>query len=132
MAKDNIYKLKKESRNPDSLLKDILSIHVPREYLDFFDLEKVINKQECWELVMVERADLIASALENREFVLDGYCNPISVLTQSFSMKKIFLVVKRRRWKGKGTDIHFSNSYELHEKGIKMTKDFAAFLKAIN
>jgi len=124
--------MKKAAPNPEILLKELLSIHVPKEYLEYFDLESVLNKKDCWELVLVERELLVPAALQGKESVLDGYCNPISVLTQSFSMKKIFLLVKRRRWKEKGSDIHYSNSYELHEKGIKMTKDFAAFLKAIN
>lgn len=132
MHKDKINNLKKASSNPEKLFKEILSIHVPKEYLAYFDLASVLNKSDCWELVLVEREDLIPKDLTGKETVLDGFCNPISVLTQSFSMKKIYLVVKRRRWKEKGSDIHFSNSYELHEKGIKMTKDFAAFLKAID
>lgn len=124
--------MKKTPTNPALLLKELLSIHVPKEYLSFFDLDSVLNKKDCWELVLVEREDLIPVELQGKDSVLDGYCNPISVLTQSFSMKKIFLVIKRRRWKEKGSDIHHSNSYELHEKGVKMTKDFAAFLKAID
>ena len=124
--------MKRSAPNPEILLKELLSIHVPREYLAYFDLTTVLNKSDCWELVLVEREDLIPTLLEGKESVLDGFCNPISVLTQSFSMKKILLVVKRRRWKEKGSDKHHSNSYELHEKGIKMTKYFAAFLKAIN
>jgi hypothetical protein len=130
--KDNINILKKAKTNTEILLKELLSIHVPKEYLEFFELETVLNKADCWELVLIERENLIPESLQKEEAVLDGFCNSISVLTQSFSMKKIFLVIKRRRWKAKGSDIHYSNSYELHEKGIKMTKDFAAFLKAIN
>jgi hypothetical protein len=132
LCKDNTNILKKTAANPELLLKDLLSIHVPKEYLSFFDLDSVLNKKDCWELVLLEREDLVPTALSGKESVLDGFCNPISVLTQSFSMKKIFLVIKRRRWKEKGSDIHYSNNYELHEKGIKMTKDFAAFLKAID
>jgi hypothetical protein len=133
LRKDNINILKKPKANPAVLLKELLSIHVPKEYLEFFELETVLNKPDCWELVLLEREDLVPQTLQDKvETVLDGYCNPISVLTQSFSMKKIFLVIKRRRWKAKGSDTHYSNSYELHEKGIKMTKDFAAFLKAVN
>lgn len=124
--------MKKTAPNPETLLKELLSIHVPKEYLDYFELESVINKKSCWELVLVESKELVPKSLDAKESVLDGYCNPISILTQSFSMKKIYLLVKRRRWKEKGSNIHYSNSYELHEKGIKMTKDFAAFLKAID
>ena len=124
--------MKKTESNTETLLKELLSIHVPKEYLDYFELTSVVNKKGCWELVLVERKELIPKFLDGKESVLDGYCNPISILTQSFSMKKIYLVVNRRRWKEKGSDIHHSNSYELHEKGLKMTKDFAAFLKAID
>lgn len=132
MNKDNINILKKVIPKPEILLQELLSIHVPKDYLEFFDLETVLNKPECWELVLIERENLVPEVLRDKEVVLDGFCNPISVLTQTFSMKKIYLVIKRRRWKEKGSDVHFSNSYELHEKGIKMTKDFAAFLKAID
>lgn len=132
MNKDNINILKKVIPKAEILLKELLSIHVPKEYLEFFELETVLNKVECWELVLIERENLVPETLKGKDVVLDGFCNPISVLTQTFSMKKIFLVIKRRRWKEKGSDVHFSNSYELHEKGIKMTKDFAAFLKAID
>jgi hypothetical protein len=123
---------KKTKVSTEDLLSTLLSIHVPTEYLSFFELEGVNNKPDSWELVLVEKSDLIPKELAGKEAVLDGFCNPVSVLTQSFSLKKIYLLVKRRRWKAPSSPIHYSNSYELHEKGIKMTKDFAAFLKAIH
>jgi hypothetical protein len=123
---------KRAKASSEELLTTLLSIHVPIEYLSFFELEGVNNKPDIWELVLEEKSDLIPKELSGKEAVLDGFCNSVSVLTQSFSLKKIYLLIKRRRWKEPNSNTHYSNSYELHEKGIKMTKDFAAFLKAID
>jgi hypothetical protein len=107
-----------------------LKIHIPESYLRYFDLYEVRNKKECYELVLHEKEDLVPQTLEGKTVVLDGFCNPVNILTHSFSLKRIYLVIKHRRWKEAGSDIHYSNDYELHAKGIKITPQFAAFLKA--
>lgn len=119
----------KQIKSTDELLNDILKIHVPVEYLQYFELEAVNNKSNCWELVLVEKSDLVPESLTGKDAVLDGFCNPVSILTHAFSLKQIYLIVKRRRWKPPGSNEHVSNSYDLHPKGAKITNDFAAFFK---
>lgn len=63
------------------------------------------------------------------DVVLDGYYNPLQALSHSFSLKLVFLVMKRRRWKEGGTDKHYSNEYELTNYPSKLTADMAGFLK---
>jgi hypothetical protein len=124
--------MKKTSASPEVLMKELLRIHVPESYLSFFELASVNNKKDSWELTLVERQDLIPRSLEGKDVVLDGFCNPISILTHTILSKKMYLVIKRRRWKARGCTEHFSNSYELHEKGMKITAEYAAFLKGGN
>lgn len=50
---------KKTKPSPEELLKVFLSIHVPKEYLTFFELDGVKDKPDCWELILVEKPDFI-------------------------------------------------------------------------
>ena len=121
---------KKKATSSEQLVTDLLKIHVPPDYLTWFDLYEVKNKPTCYELILHEKETQVPEAirLEN-DVVLDGFCDSISILSQSFSLKRIYLVVKRRRWKRAGSDTHYSNSYDLHVTGAKLTHPMAAFLK---
>jgi hypothetical protein len=91
---------------------------------------EVRSHSDCHELVLYEKEELIPDELkDHQDIVLDGFCNPINVLSHAFSLKKIYLVVYRRRWKRAGTDEHYSNTYDLYPEGAKITRDLAAFLK---
>jgi hypothetical protein len=121
---------KKVAPQAEELLRSLLRIHVPSSYLNYFDLYEVVEKNDCYELVLHEKSEFVPGALEGKNAVLDGFCNPLSILTHSFSLKRIYLIIKRRRWKEAGSDSHYSNDYGLQAEGIKMTPHFAAFLKA--
>jgi len=116
----------------DDLYRSLLALHVPASYLDYFNLAAVRNKPDCWELILEEKEDLIPVELSNKESVLDGFCNDLSVLSHSFSLKKIYLIIRRRRWKPKGGGKHYSNRYNFHSQGAKLTQEFVDFLKGID
>jgi hypothetical protein len=72
----------------------------------------------------------IPSELKGKEnVVFDGYCNPLDALSHSFVCKPIYLKVYRRRYKIEGTDTHYSNSYDLTLKGVRMVPELGLFLK---
>lgn len=121
--------MKTKPADPEKLMHDLLAMCIPPDYVNYFDLFQVNNKQECWELILHEKETLIPEELKEREMVLDGFSNPISVLSHCFSLKKVYLIIKRRRWKEAGTDKHYSNEYDLYPDGAKITRDLAAFLK---
>lgn len=123
---------KKQRAPAEQLLHDLLTIHIPRDYIQYFDLDEVRNKPDCWELVLHEKEEWLPDEVKEKEAVLDGFCNPLSVLSHCFSLKKIYLIVMRRRWKIAGTDKHYSNEYDLYPEGAKITRDLSAFLKGWN
>jgi hypothetical protein len=84
------------------------------------------------EFELHEKESLVPVGLSGKESVLDGFCNPVSILGHSFSLKKVFLIMKRRRWKEAGTDKHLTNNYEFEPHSAKMTNEMAAFLKGIH
>jgi hypothetical protein len=110
---------------------EVLKILIPEEYLKDFEPNSVEDKPTEWVIELIEKEDRIPRALAGKEAVLDGYNNEIDILTHAFSLKKIYLRLIRRRWKGKGTTKHYSNEYDLHIPGMKTTREFRDFLKEI-
>ena len=106
-------------------------IFVPQEYLNDFEVNNISEKPEEWVIELVEKEDRIPKEIQNKDVVLDGYCNGIDILTHAFSLKKIYLRLIRRRWKEKGGTKGYSNEYDLHIPGMKTTKEFGDFLKEI-
>lgn len=115
--------------NNENLINSLASIFVPKEHLANFEIVSVEEKPSEWVITLHEKADRIPPALADKQAVLDGFCNPISILSHGFSLKKIYLQFYRRRWKLPGSTEHSSNTYDLHPEGMKTTREFAAFLK---
>ena len=120
-----------EKGSQEQLFGSIASILVPQEYLDNFEVSEVEDKPSEWVITLREKEGHIPPELSGKAVVLDGYCNPVSILTHAFSLKKIYLQIYRRRWKEPGSDTHYSNAYDLHLPGMKTSKEFGAFLKEI-
>jgi len=116
----------------ENLFGSLASILIPKEYLEHFEVNNVEEKPSEWVIILREKEERIPPALSGRSVVLNGYCNPISILTHAFSLKKIYLQFYRRRWKETGKDTDYSNTYDLHLPGMKTTKEFGAFLKEIS
>jgi hypothetical protein len=103
---------------------------VPENILKDFDVVDVIERKESWLIELVEKEDRIPSTLKGiDEVVLDGFCNPLEMMSHSFSGKPIYLRVIRRRWKRAGTHEHESNEYDLTLKGVKLVPELGIFLK---
>jgi hypothetical protein len=103
---------------------------VPKEYLEYFSVYEVRELKSEWQIILHEKETLIPDNLKDQEeVVLDGYCKPLQILSHCFSLKPVYIVVKRRRWKQAGTDIHYSNTYTLTKDSAKLTNEMAGFLK---
>jgi hypothetical protein len=103
---------------------------VPKEFLDYFSVFEVKELKIEWRLTLHEKETLIPDNLKGqKDTVLDGFCNPIQVLSHCFSLKPVFLVFMRRRWKQSGTDTHYSNTYTFTKDSAKITNEMADFLK---
>jgi len=103
---------------------------VPRDFLEYFEIFEIKELSSEWQVVLHEKESLLPDKLKDKpDVVLDGFCNPMTLLSHCFSIKPIYLVMKRRRWKQAGTDIHYSNEYTLTKDAAKLTPDMAGFLK---
>jgi len=109
-----------------------LKLVVPELILRSFDLVELKESPKFFEFILEEKATLIPPGLKGEVAVLDGFCNPLSLLTFPQQGLPTYLVIKRRRWKLQGGSPHYSNTYDFHEPGVKATREFAAFLKEVH
>ena len=120
----------KKKQPHQDLLYEMAKMIIPQEYLEYFTVFEVKDQKSEWRIILHEKETLIPDNLKNQEdTVLDGFCNPNHVLSHCFSLKPVFLVLMRRRWKQSGTDIHCSNTYTFTKDSAKITNEMANFLK---
>jgi len=115
-------------------MEELITLLVPEEVLAHFDYVKFEQVSGVIRVHLVEKEDLghiPKDILHKGKAVLDGYMHPLELQTFPCQAKEVFLVLKRRRWKIRGTTKGYHNTYDFYEQGMKATKKFGAFLKEI-
>lgn len=121
---------RKERPSTDRILDAVSRMLVPSYILDNFEIYGAKEYATSWVIELREKEGVIPAELKGiTDVVFDGYCNPIETLSHSFVCKPIYLKVYRRRYKRSGEDTHYSNSYDLTLKGVKMVPELGLFLK---
>jgi len=111
-------------------MQELVKLIAPGVISEKFEFKAVEEKSETITLYFEEKPDLIPEALVGKEIVQDGFLNSIELQTFPLKDKAVYLSLKRRRWKEKGSQgPSYNNSYELHRKGMKTTNEFGDFLK---
>jgi hypothetical protein len=117
-----------EKQDKDEMLSAMVSMFVPEAILENFDIFHVQKRNENWVIELRENENKIPIEL-TQEAVLDGFCNPIEVMSFGFSLGPVYLKIYRRRWKPSNKNQHFSNDYDFTLKGFKMVPELGIFLK---
>ena len=113
-----------------SILDSIVSTILPKEIYLYFEVVSITEQAEEVEIKLEEYAEFVPPQMSSlTNIVLDGFCNPLSLLHFSLNGKPLYLKLFRRRWKESGSDKHFSNQYNFHPQGVKATHECASFLK---
>ena len=120
----------KKKRSTNDWVFELSRMMIPRDFLEYFEIFEVKELNNEWQIILHEKESLIPNKLKDKpDVVLDGFCNPLQILSHGFSIKPVYLVMKRRRWKQAGTDTHYSNEYTLTKDAARLTPDMAGFLK---
>ncbi len=120
----------KKKQSTQDVLFELSRMMVPRDLLGFFNIVEVKELNNEWHIELWEKEEHIPEKLSGfSDVVLDGFCNPLTILSHGFSTKPVYLVLKRRRWKRSGSNDHFSNQYVITDDSAKLTPDMAGFLK---
>jgi hypothetical protein len=122
---------KLEKRDRDEMLSMLIGMFVPENILEDFEVWDAFKQNGHWFLELREKEGRIPKELQesSQEIVLDGFCNPIDMLSFGFSLGSVYLRIYRRRWKISNKNEHFSNEYDLQLKGYKMVPELGIFLK---
>jgi hypothetical protein len=113
---------------------ELIKLFVPDYILEHFEYESLTELSGVIRIVLVEKQDpehLPKSILNKGQVVSDGFMNPLELQTFPTKGKEVFLLLKRRRWKIKGSSKSYFNTYDFHQEGMKATREFGAFLKEI-
>ena len=124
---------RKEAPPLSELYATISRMLVPEQILQYFDIYDAQENKSRWIIEMREKEDRIPVSLHSYpDVVLDGYCAPVEILSHSFVCKPVYLRLYRRRYKRSNHDEHFSNTYDLTLKGLRMVPELGIFLKEEN
>lgn len=121
---------RKPRKSNEELFSSMSKMIVPEFILKDFEVSDIRDYKNEWVVDLEEKQDRIPEDLcQYQDVVCDGFCHPIYILSHSFSLKPVYLRVFRRRWKRSNTDKHYSNTYDLTIKGLKMVPELGIFLK---
>ena len=84
---------KKSERQPiEQLFSTAMIMLVPAHILQDFEMWDAKEHKNCWVIEMREKEGRIPQELSDYEnIVLDGYCNPVEMLSHSFVCKPIYV-----------------------------------------
>ena len=114
--------------------KTLIELLVPDYILTHFEYESWEEISGVIRIHLIEKKDPIhypKDLIGKGERSLDGFMNPLELQTFPTRGKEVFLVLKRRRWKLKGSNKSYYNTYSFYKEGMKATKEFGVFLKEI-
>jgi len=111
----------------ESLLKYLL----PRELLDYFELIEFSESQENILSFYLDEKSVIPEEHSEKQLVSHGFDDPVTIQDFPLREKRVYFVVRRRKWKDKATGKLYSRTWDLTARGTSYSKEFAAFLKEL-
>lgn len=103
---------------------------LPEGILDFFELSKIVEAIPGL-LIYLEEKNLPPTEFKDQKLESKGFLPEIYIQDFPIRNQKVTLCIKRRRWEVKDTGEIISRDWELVQKGTRMTKEFADFLKGL-
>lgn len=105
---------------------------IPEEWRSTFELSDFQEKKNEVRMTLKEKSELIPVILKGENAVLNGYMDPIEIIDFPFRGKLMYITFLRRRWKIRGEEKGYHNTYRFHRPGMKTTDGFENFLKELN
>ena len=111
------------------LAKSLLGFIAPSIVTDNFELVSIEERSEYFILEFEEYKNLVPDALSGRSFKHSGFKNKLELHTFPQKGKACYLHIRRRKWVDKLSGKTYSNHYDIHDKGMKTTRELGSFLK---
>ncbi len=111
---------------------ELETILIPKEWRNCFELTKLEEKDEEMNIVLTEKIECTPDLLRENDYVLNGYMEPIEIIDFPLRGKLMYITFLRRRWKKRGGNESYFNTYTFHRPGMKTTNEFGDFLKELD
>ena len=109
------------------LLRELASLMLPPEILDYFEVVKVEQSATLIEISLDEIYP--ASYKCNEDIESKGFMEPTTITDFPVRDHKLQLHIRRRRWLNRRDGVSFCRPLSLVAEGTCYSKEFAAFLK---
>ncbi len=108
----------------------LANLVLPEGILGFFSITKVAKgeKDIC---IYLSELNVKPEEFSKDKLSSKGFFDEIKVQDFPIRGKGVYLLIKRRRWVNESTGEIVYRNWEQVAKGTRLTKEFAAFLKAI-
>lgn len=109
------------------LLRQLASLMLPSQILDYFEVVKVEQSATLIEISLDELYP--ASYKDNDDIESKGFMDATTITDFPIRDHKLLLHVRRRRWLNRKDGVSFCRPLSLVAEGTCYSKEFAAFLK---
>lgn len=103
---------------------------LPSGILNYFDFNGIEETTTEFQIFLSER-NRPPEEYAGQKLTSKGFLDEIKVQDFPIRGKKVYLMIKRRRWLVEDTGGLVCRDWEMVAKGTRMTEEFASFLKAI-
>lgn len=114
-------------------MEELVRLLLPEVLVNNFDLIKVEKEESSGVLrIYLEEKKDVPHEFSHLKLHSKGFFDEITIQDFPIRSYKVFLHVKRRKWKDLETNNNVTRNWELVANGTRMTSEFAAFLKEFN
>ena len=110
---------------------DLANLLLPSGITEYFEITNI--KEELAHIhIYLEEKNILPQEYKTEPAISKGFLDEVTLEDFPLRGKEVLLHIKRRKWKLKKSNKYIRRDWKLTAKGLKMTAEFADFLKGIN
>ena len=110
---------------------ELAKLLFPERILEYFDIKRYKEEYDKLHFYLEEK-NILPDEYKSEQATSKGFIDEVIIEDFPLRGKEVLLHIKRRKWKLKISGKTIRRDWKLTAKGIKMTAEFADFLKGIN
>ncbi|MCK5815143.1 MAG: transposase [Flavobacteriaceae bacterium] len=109
---------------------DLAKLLLPSGIIDYFEITSI--KEELEKIhIYLEEKNILPKEYKAEPASSKGFLDEVIIEDFPLRGKEVLLHIKRRKWKLTQSNKYIRRDWKLTAKGLKMTAEFADFLKGI-
>jgi hypothetical protein len=112
----------------DTAITSLVKYILPTDITDYFTIKEVKEEIDTLSIFLDER-NILPEDHKDKPLESKGFYPEVRIEDFPIREYKVYLIVRRRKWKDLDTGKVVSRDWELTAQGTSYTKEFGAFLK---